>query len=72
MICWLKQQYKYVTHSFVTPDTLCLLLLDVFAGQKTEKVISIVISVSLSNYIIDVIETVTRIWQARGHNSLVA
>ena len=63
MIRWLKQQYKYITHSFVTFDTLCLLLLNVSAGQKTEKVISIIISVSLSNYIIDIIETVTPIWQ---------
>lgn len=53
MIRWLKQQYKYATHGFVTSGIPRLLSLDVFAGQKNEEVISIATFVSLSNYIID-------------------
>ena len=38
MIRWLKHQYKYATIGFTTPSTRYFLLLDVFSGQKTEKV----------------------------------
>lgn len=39
MIRWLKHQYKYATHGFITPATKRFLSLDVFSGQKTPAVI---------------------------------
>lgn len=38
MIRWLKQQYKYATHGFITSDTSRLLTLDVFSRQKIDEV----------------------------------